>query len=91
LLVSRWLGLLASAGALVMAFARVYVGAHFPSDVVAGLVLGASVALIVWLLLRRPMTALVARLRRTLLAALLGRGADENPASPELVGSAAGA
>lgn len=39
----RW-GLIASAFALVMAFTRVYVGAHYPGDVVAGLALGAVVA-----------------------------------------------
>jgi undecaprenyl-diphosphatase len=88
LLVSRRLGLLASACALVMAFARVYVGAHFPADVLAGLALGAGVALIVWVLLRRPVTGLVARLRRRRLTALLGRGAKELTAAPGLVDSA---
>ena len=39
----RW-GLIASVLALVMAFTRVYVGAHYPGDVVAGLALGAIVA-----------------------------------------------
>ncbi len=39
----RW-GLIASVLALVMAFPRVYVGAHYPGDVVAGLALGAIIA-----------------------------------------------
>jgi undecaprenyl-diphosphatase len=89
LLVSRRLGLLASVCALAMAFARVYVGAHYPGDVLAGVVLGATVAVIVWLLLRRPVTILVARLRRTRLSALLGSGSSETTTSPELVASAA--
>jgi undecaprenyl-diphosphatase len=44
-LVSRRLGVGAALAAVLMAAARVYVGAHFPQDVVAGLLLGASVAL----------------------------------------------
>lgn len=44
LLVSWRLGLVAVAAALLMAFARVYVGAHFPVDVLAGLAVGAAVA-----------------------------------------------
>jgi membrane-associated phospholipid phosphatase len=44
-LVSRRLGAAAALGAVLMAAARVYVGAHFPQDVLAGLLLGAAVAL----------------------------------------------
>ncbi|GAC1610761.1 MAG: phosphatase PAP2 family protein [Mycobacteriales bacterium] len=44
LLTRRWLGALATFAALLMAFARVYVGAHFPIDVLAGLVVGGVVA-----------------------------------------------
>jgi undecaprenyl-diphosphatase len=39
----RW-GSIAAALAVVMAFVRVYVGAHYPGDVLAGLALGAAVA-----------------------------------------------
>ena len=42
--VSVRLGLVAAAMALFMAFTRVYVGAHYPSDVLAGLIFGAVVA-----------------------------------------------
>jgi undecaprenyl-diphosphatase len=59
LLVSRRLGAIAVVAALLMAFARVYVGAHFPVDVVAGLALGAAVAGLGWLALRRPLTLVV--------------------------------
>src|SRR3954451_3180687 len=62
-LVCRVLGALATVAALVMAFARVYIAAHYPWDVAAGLVLGALVALLGWLLLRRPLTALTDWLR----------------------------
>ena len=44
-LLDRRLGIVATVLALLMAFTRVYVGVHYPSDVVAGLVLGATVAL----------------------------------------------
>lgn len=44
LLVHRRLGLAAVAAAVLMAGTRVYVGAHYPGDVLAGLALGAVVA-----------------------------------------------
>lgn len=44
-LVSRRLGYAAALAAVLMALARVYVGAHFPQDVLAGLLLGATVTL----------------------------------------------
>ena len=61
-LVDRRLGIVASLAALAMAFARVYVGAHYPGDVVAGLALGAAITLASY----RP----AARLLEPLLAAL---------------------
>jgi undecaprenyl-diphosphatase len=46
------LGIVAWIAALLMAFARVYVGVHYPGDVLAGLALGAAVAVVGWLVLR---------------------------------------
>jgi membrane-associated phospholipid phosphatase len=60
-LVSRQLGAVAAVAALLMAAVRVYVGAHYPLDVVAGLALGALVAGVGWLLVARPLTWLVHR------------------------------
>ncbi|HVQ88075.1 MAG TPA: phosphatase PAP2 family protein [Actinomycetes bacterium] len=75
LLVSWRLGLVAVACAFVMACARVYVGAHYPVDVVAGLALGALVALGCWLLLRVPVTRLVESLRAGRLGPLVSDAA----------------
>lgn len=58
----RWLAAAATVFALYIAFARVYVGAHYPGDVAAGLVIGAAISVIGWLLLRRPLVAAVSRL-----------------------------
>lgn len=47
LLLERRLGLVAAVLAVLMAFARVYVGVHFPIDVFAGLLFGGAVAALV--------------------------------------------
>jgi len=44
--VDRWLGLATAIAAVLMAFTRVYVGAHYPGDVLAGLALGGGVAVL---------------------------------------------
>ena len=67
-LVSRRLGVVASVAAVLMAFARVYVGAHYPVDVLAGLALGGAVAGLGWLLLHRSLAAILRIIARTPLA-----------------------
>jgi membrane-associated phospholipid phosphatase len=70
-LVSRRLGVVAAVAALLMALARVYVGAHWPGDVAAGLVVGGVVTAGGFLLVRRPAVMVVGRLVRTPLRPLL--------------------
>src|SRR4051794_18790242 len=45
---SRTVGWISLAFALVVAFARVAVGVHYPSDVVGGALIGTAAALLVW-------------------------------------------
>jgi undecaprenyl-diphosphatase len=71
LLVSWRLGLLAVAAAAVMGFARVYIAAHYPMDVLAGYAVGAAVTLLGYAIARRPLTALLHRLEHTWLRPLL--------------------
>lgn len=73
-LVDRRLGVVASVAALLMAFARVYVAAHYPHDVVAGLALGAAVVLLSWWLLGGALSHLVERLAATPLRPLFVGG-----------------
>jgi len=59
-LVWRLLAWVATAAAVLMAFARVYVGVHYPQDVLAGLALGAVVVLLTGLI-ARPLLVIVLR------------------------------
>jgi undecaprenyl-diphosphatase len=71
LLAGRRLGAVAVAAALLMAAARVYVGAHFPLDVVAGLLLGSAVAVLSFVLVRPLLVPIITALARTRLRPLL--------------------
>jgi membrane-associated phospholipid phosphatase len=84
-LVARRLGVLATVAALVMGFARVYIAAHYPHDVFAGLAFGAAVVLGGWLLLSRPLTWLVERLSWTPLRPLLVNDSRLPPDAPTVV------
>jgi len=68
LFVSRRLGLIAAAAALLMAFARVYIAAHYPLDVLVGVGFGACITLGGWLLARPVLMAGLDRVERTRLA-----------------------
>ena len=63
-LVNRRLGMLAAVASVAMGIARVYIGAHYPQDVVAGLALGALVSLSGHAVTRRPLSKLIAIISR---------------------------
>jgi membrane-associated phospholipid phosphatase len=75
--VNRRLGILAWVAAVLLAFSRVYVGAHYPHDVAAGLVLGAAVIVIGQLVARPVLIWLLGRLVGTPLRPLLVAGRGE--------------
>lgn len=70
-ILQRRLGVVAAVLALLLAFSRVYVGVHYPSDVVVGLLFGAAVAAALVLGLRGPATAVAERLLDTSLRPLI--------------------
>lgn len=85
--VGRRLGVIAALAAVLMAFSRVYVGAHYPTDVVAALVFGSAlgIALTGGLVLAgsRPIGRLrVNRCRRVLLAEQRTEPEPEQRSSP---------
>ena len=69
LLYHRRLGILSLLAGLLMCFARVYIGAHYPQDVAAGFLIGAAIMLVSYLIVRIPLAALVTGIARTPLRA----------------------
>jgi len=67
LYVNRRLGVLTWCVAVLMAFSRVYVGAHYPHDVAAGLALGATVIVLGRIVVHPLLRTLLHRLARTRL------------------------
>ena len=71
--------------ALLIAFSRVYVGVHFPQDVLAGLALGAVVAAIGVFVVVPLLTRLLERLTRTPMRPLItSAGVTSGGAEPAL-------
>ena len=78
------LGLVSVPIGLLAAYSRVFVGVHYPHDVVVGFLMGVTVTAIVMVSLVRPVTILVGRLRehpraRVLLVKAAGPGAVTVP------------
>ncbi|WP_240677020.1 phosphatase PAP2 family protein [Actinacidiphila soli] len=71
LLINWRLGVLAAAAALLMAASRVYVGVHYPHDVIIGLAVGTTVVLAGYAALRNIALRLLNTLTRTPLRPLL--------------------
>ncbi|MEU6745227.1 phosphatase PAP2 family protein [Spirillospora sp. NPDC046719] len=72
-LAHRRLGVLAAALAAIEGFSRVYLGQHYPHDVLAAAVLSVLIIAAGWLMVRRPLAALLRALARTPLRPLIAR------------------
>lgn len=87
-LLDRRLGMIATLAALVMGFARIWVGAHYPHDVLVGFALGTAVAVPVVLAARRWGPPLVVRLEsgflRPFLTAAPAAAQPSSTDSPEV-------
>ncbi|WP_017544198.1 phosphatase PAP2 family protein [Nocardiopsis prasina] len=77
----RRFAVVAAVFAVLEAFSRVFVGAHYPHDVTVGLLVGALVATLVSLLAARPMTAVVDKLAENdrLRPLVRAQGSDHGP------------
>jgi undecaprenyl-diphosphatase len=79
--VSWRLGVITWVLAVIIAFSRVYVGVHYPQDVLAGLALGAAVASLgVWLVVPL-LNRITERLQRTPLRPLITAGREDRLAA----------
>jgi undecaprenyl-diphosphatase len=78
-LVDRRLGAIGALLAILLAFARVYVGVHYPGDVAAGLLIGGAIAAVICLGLRGPASAVAERLLQTPLRPLVAASAPPTP------------
>jgi membrane-associated phospholipid phosphatase len=78
-LIDKRLGAIGALLALLLAFARVYVGVHYPGDVVAGLLIGGAIAAAICIGLRGPATALAERLLQTPLRPLIAASPPPAP------------
>jgi membrane-associated phospholipid phosphatase len=76
LLYHRRLGIVTAVFALLLCFGRVYIGAHYPQDVAAGLALGVLVVLVGYAIIRIPLAAAVVAASYTPLRLLLTAGPD---------------
>lgn len=92
-LTHRGLAAVSTALAVTLAFARVYVGVHYPADTIVGLALGAATTLVVVWLLHRTATRAAVALTRTRLAWTVTTSRGPHPRiggqpteSPERVG-----
>lgn len=72
-LAHRRLGVLAAALAAIEGFSRVYLGQHYPHDVLAAAVLSVLIIAAGWPLVRGPLAALLRVLARTPLRPLIAR------------------
>lgn len=71
LLYHRRLGIISAAAGVLLCFARVYIGAHYPQDVIVGFALGAAVVLAGYAMVRVPLVALLGWLSATPVQRLL--------------------
>ncbi len=58
---------IAAALAIAIAFSRVYVGAHYPGDVISGLIVGAAIVTLGWITLHKPLEVVVTKLSESRL------------------------
>jgi membrane-associated phospholipid phosphatase len=70
----RRLAIISLLAGLLICFARVYIGAHYPQDVAAGFLIGAAVVLVSYAIVRIPLAWLVALAARTPLRVLVTAG-----------------
>jgi membrane-associated phospholipid phosphatase len=72
----RWVAGILTAEAAVVCYSRVYLGAHYPMDVFAGILVGAAIALVGSFVLEKYSSRVLSKLER-LVSRVLGNGPIE--------------
>jgi membrane-associated phospholipid phosphatase len=82
--VNRRLGWWTVLAALLMGFARIYIAAAFPRDVLVGLLVGAAVSLVGYLLVRRVLVRLLSLAEPTVFRPLITAAPRPEPRAAQL-------
>ena len=72
----KWVAGLLTLEATIVCYSRIYLGAHYPSDVLGGILVGAAIALVGYFVLERYFGRVLTRLER-LIARVLRKGLIE--------------
>jgi undecaprenyl-diphosphatase len=82
-LINPILGTISLIIGLLIAFSRVYTAAHYPHDLIAGMIVGSVVVLLLYVLTKKPVAKLMDWLEKTPLKVFIGGNSKQNTTPSE--------